>query len=81
VVMLLTLGKLIDISFDRPFLLGNPMVMEVSDVISTYVYRVGLLNVDYAYAAAVGLFQSGVNLLFLLMSNWLSLKVKGEGVI
>lgn len=81
VVMLLTLGSVISIGFDRPFLLGNAMVMEVSDVISTYVYRVGLLNIDYSYAAAVGLFQSVVNLLFLLMSNWLSVKVKGEGIL
>lgn len=81
VVMLLSLGKLITIAFDRPFLLGNPMVSDVADVISTYVYRVGLLNIDYAYAVAVGLFQAVVNLSFLLMSNWLSLRVKGEGVL
>lgn len=81
VFMLLTLGSVISIGFDRPFLLGNAMVMDVSDVISTYVYRVGLLNIDYSYAAAVGLFQSVVNLIFLLMSNWLSVKVKGEGIL
>ncbi|MGL1890073.1 MAG: ABC transporter permease subunit [Spirochaetaceae bacterium] len=81
VVMLLSLGSLIAIGFDRPFLLGNPMVMDVSDVISTYVYRVGLLNIDYSYAAAVGLFQSIVNLLFLLFSNWMSVRVKGEGIL
>jgi putative aldouronate transport system permease protein len=57
------------------------MVMDVSDVISTYVYRVGLLNIDYAYAAAVGLFQSVVNFLFLLTANALSNKIKGEGLI
>lgn len=81
VVFLLSLGSVVSIGFERPFLLGNAMVMDVSDVISTYVYRVGLLNVDYAYAAAVGLFQSVVNFLFLLTANALSNKIKGEGLI
>ena len=80
VVFLLSVGTVMTISFDRPFLLGNPMVLDVSDVISTYVYRVGLLNVDYSYAAAVGLFQSGVNFVFLLTANWLSNRIKGEGL-
>ncbi|TVR52999.1 MAG: sugar ABC transporter permease [Spirochaetaceae bacterium] len=80
VVFLLSVGNVMTISFDRPFLLGNPMVLDVADVISTYVYRVGLLNVDYSYAAAVGLFQSVVNFLFLLTANWLSNRIKGEGL-
>ena len=80
VVFLLSVGNVMTISFDRPFLLGNPMVLDVSDVISTYVYRVGLLNVDYSYAAAVGLFQSVVNFVFLLTANWLSNRIKGEGL-
>ncbi len=80
VVFLLSVGNVMTISFDRPFLLGNPMVLDVADVISTYVYRVGLLNVDYSYAAAVGLFQSVVNFVFLLTANWLSNRIKGEGL-
>lgn len=80
VVFLLSVGNVMTISFDRPFLLGNPMVLDVADVISTYVYRVGLLNVDYSYAAAVGLFQSVVNFAFLLTANWLSNRIKGEGL-
>ena len=80
VVFLLSVGNVMTIGFDRPFLLGNPMVLDVADVISTYVYRVGLLNVDYSYAAAVGLFQSVVNFVFLLTANWLSNRIKGEGL-
>jgi putative aldouronate transport system permease protein len=81
VVFLLSMGSVMTISFDRPYLLGNAMVLDVADVISTYVYRVGLLNVDYAYAAAVGLFQSVVNFVFLLTANLLSNKISGEGLI
>ena len=81
VVFLLSVGSVMNISFDRPYLLGNAMVLDVADVISTYVYRVGLLNVDYAYAAAVGLFQSVVNFLFLLTANVMSNRITGEGLI
>ena len=80
VVFLLSVGRVMTISFDQPFLLGNPRVLDVADVISTYVYRVGLLNVDYAYAATVGLFQSVVNFAFLLTANWMSNRIKGEGL-
>jgi len=81
VVFLLSVGSVMSISFDRPYLLGNAMVLDVADVISTYVYRVGLLNVDYAYAAAVGLFQSVVNFVFLLVANLMSNRITGEGLI
>jgi putative aldouronate transport system permease protein len=81
VVFLLSVGSVMTISFDRPYLLGNAMVLDVADVISTYVYRVGLLNVDYAYAAAVGLFQSVVNFAFLLAANLMSNRISGEGLI
>jgi putative aldouronate transport system permease protein len=81
VVLLLDMGSVISIGFDRPYLLGNAMVTDVSDVISTYVYRVGLLNTDYSYAAAVGLFQAVVNFLFLLIANAVSNRVRGEGLI
>ena len=80
VVFLLSVGNVLTIGFDRPFLLGNPRVLDVADVISTYVYRVGLLNVDYSYAAAVGLSQSAVNFIFLLTANWLSNRIRGEGL-
>lgn len=80
-VLLLEMGHVVSIGFDRPYLLGNAMVSDVSDVISTYVYRVGLLNTDYSYASAVGLFQAAVNFLFLLTANAASNRIRGEGLL
>lgn len=80
VLLLLNLGRIMAVGFDQPFLLGNSAVIGVSDVISTYVYRIGLLSADIARSAAVGLFQSLVNFLTLILANYLSKKVTEEGI-
>jgi putative aldouronate transport system permease protein len=80
VLLLLNLGRIMAVGFDKPFLLGNSAVIGVSDVISTYVYRIGLLSLDISRSAAVGLFQSIINFLTLLIANALSKRVSGEGI-
>jgi putative aldouronate transport system permease protein len=80
VLLLLRLGRIMTVGFDKPFLLGNSAVIEVSDVISTYVYRIGLLSLDMSRSAAVGLFQSVINFLTLLFANWMTNRVTGEGI-
>jgi putative aldouronate transport system permease protein len=80
VLFLLNVGHIVSVGFDQPFLLGNGAVIGVSDVISTYVYRIGLLSLDISRSAAVGLFQSVVNFLTLLVANFLSNRVSGEGI-
>ena len=66
--------------FERPFLIGNALVWEYSDVISTFVYRVGIQNGRFTISTAVGLFQSVVSLVFLLAANFLSKRATGEGI-
>jgi putative aldouronate transport system permease protein len=80
VLLLLRLGNIMTVGFDKPFLLGNSAVIEVSDVISTYVYRIGLLSLDMSRSAAVGLFQSVINFMTLLFANWMTNRVTGEGI-
>ena len=63
------------LGWDRIILLYNPMVYETSDVISTYVYRRGLLNFEYSFASAVGLFNSAINFILLIGANALSRKL------
>jgi len=60
------------VSFQKILLLLNGPIMSVADVISTYVYRKGILGGDYSFGAAVGLFNSLVNLAFLVVFNGLS---------
>jgi putative aldouronate transport system permease protein len=68
-ILILNLGRIATIEFERPFLLGNQLVMQYQDVISTFVYRVGLQNAQFSVATAVGLFQSVVGLVFLLTAQ------------
>lgn len=80
VMLVINLGKVITISFDQPYVLGNPLVEDVSDVISTFVYRVGLQSADYSTATAVGLFQSVVSTILIVLSNQAAKRLGEEGI-
>ncbi len=80
ILFILNIGKISMIGFDRPYILGNQQVKDFSDVISTYVYRVGLQSSRYNIATAVGLFQSIVGLVFLTVTNWIANKSGEQGI-
>lgn len=80
VVLILHLSSVLNI-FEPIFVLQNPMVINVSEVIETYIYRVGLLQSDYGYSTAVGLFKSIISMVLIISANHLSKKVKGEGIL
>jgi putative aldouronate transport system permease protein len=61
-LLILSAGQVMNVGFEKVFLLQNPMNLPASEVISTYVYKIGLVSVDYSYATAIGLFNSVVNL-------------------
>jgi putative aldouronate transport system permease protein len=68
------------INFDRPFNIQNNLVMDFGDVISTYVYRVGIQSANFSIGAAVGLFQSVISLIFLISSNFITRKLGENGI-
>jgi putative aldouronate transport system permease protein len=68
----LSIGGILNAGFDQVLILYNPMVYSTGDVISTYVYRVGLLGRDYGLGAAVGLFSSVIGFGLILLSYWLA---------
>ncbi len=72
VLLILRMGSIMSVGFEKIILLYNPLTYETADVIASYVYRKGLLNADYSYSTAIGLFNSVINFLFLVGSNWLS---------
>ncbi|MDR2701809.1 MAG: ABC transporter permease subunit [Spirochaetaceae bacterium] len=74
VLLILNLGRILGSEFDRPYTLANPTVMQVADVISTLVYRVGIRSSQFSLTAAVGLFQSVVCVIFLFSANALAKK-------
>ena len=80
IVLIMRIGRMLTIGYDKIILLYNPAIYEKADVISTYVYRRGLLDGDYSYSAAVGLFNSIFNFMFLMAANFGSKKATGSGL-
>jgi putative aldouronate transport system permease protein len=75
IMLIMDCGKVMSVGFEKVFLLQNPLNMEVSDVISTYVYRIGLLNAQYSFSTAVGLFNSVINFVLLVLVNSIARRV------
>lgn len=80
VLLIMNLGGIIGGGFERPFAMANNLVLDVAEVISTFVYKVGVLGLKFSLTTAVGLFQSVVGLFFLLTANWLSRKLGERGI-
>jgi putative aldouronate transport system permease protein len=75
VLLVLNMGRVMRLGFEKVFLMQNALNLETSEIISTYVYKVGLLDAQYDFAAAVGLFNSLVNVVLLLSVNWAAKKI------
>ena len=72
IMLILAMGKIMNVSYQKILLMMTGSNQSVSDVISTYVYRRGITKADFSYATAVGLFQSLVSLVFVTTTNWIS---------
>lgn len=73
-MFILKIGKLMSMGYEKTILLYNPSTFETADIISSYVYRIGLLEQDWSYSAAIGLFNSVINFVLLILANKLSKK-------
>ena len=74
IMLIMRIGMLMSANQEKILLLYNPLIYETSDVIGTFVYRKGLLEADYGYSTAVGLFNSAVNVILLFIANGVSRK-------
>ena len=72
ILLILNCGSIMNIGFEKVFLMQKPLNLPVSEVISTYVYKIGIREGQYSLATAVGLFNSGINFLLLITVNALS---------
>lgn len=79
-MFILRMGSILSVGFEKTFLLQNPLNLEASSVISTYVYDIGLINHQYSYSAAVGLFNSLINIVMIVAANTISKKVAKTGL-
>ena len=75
ILLVLNCGSLLSVGFEKVLLLQNQLNMETSDVISTYVYRIGILDAQYSYTTAIGLFNSVVNVIVLVIVNTIAGKL------
>ena len=79
-LLILNLGNIMSVGYEKIILLYSPTTYETADVISTYVYRTGLLSQQYSYAGAVGLFNSVINIAILVLCNFAGKKLFGVGI-
>ena len=78
---ILQAGNIMSIGFEKAYALQTDMNLPASEILSTYVYRLGLLNGDYGYSTAVGLFNSVINVILLIFVNWVVKKLNdGDGL-
>jgi putative aldouronate transport system permease protein len=80
VLLIMNVGRILGIEFDRPYTMMNTIVMEVADVLSTLVYRVGIRSYQFSLTAAIGLFQSVICVIFLVAANYLAKKLGERGI-
>lgn len=81
ILFILALSNILNADFGQVFVLYNPMVYDVGDIIDTYVYRAGLLQLRYSYAAAVGVTKSVIGLALILSADRFFKRVAGTGII
>jgi len=80
IMLILSLGNILNAGFDQVFLLYNPPVYEVADIIDTFVYRKGIVETRYSLVTAAGLFKSLISLLLIVGANKLAHWIGDEGV-
>lgn len=74
-MLILRMGRILSVGYEKIILLYNPMTMETADIISSFVYRKGLQEQNLSFSTAVGLFNSAINLTLLMITNKISKKV------
>jgi putative aldouronate transport system permease protein len=80
IILILNVGNIMAIGFEKIYLLQNPLNSTTSEIISTYVYKIGLLNANYSFATAVGLFNSVINLILLFLVNTIAKRLSNNSL-
>ncbi len=80
VLLILNIGTFMAVGFEKILLLQNPAIYSTADVISTYVYRVGITNSNFSYATAIGLFEGLIGLTLILSANAISRRLVGASL-
>mgnify|MGYP002624217783 CR=1 FL=1 len=81
ILLILNMGGILNVGFDKIYLMQNSLNLGVSQVISTYVYNVGVRSAQFSFGSAVGLFNTLVNFVFLILTNSISKRLSGSGLM
>ncbi|NMM95020.1 ABC transporter permease [Bifidobacterium oedipodis] len=80
ILLIMNMGSVLNVGFDKIYLMQNALNMPATEVISTYVYKIGILNGQYSYSTAIGLFNTIINFLFLITANAISKRVSDSSI-
>ncbi|SDE49534.1 ABC transporter permease [Glycomyces harbinensis] len=80
VLLILNMGNVLNTGFEKIFLMQNPLNLGVSEVIATYVYKIGILSNQFSYATAIGLFNTLINFAFLMVANQIAKRVSNTSL-
>jgi putative aldouronate transport system permease protein len=81
IILVLTMGQVMNVGFEKAFLLQNELNVQTSEVIETYVYKIGLTGIPrFSYASAIGLFNSMINFVLIVTFNYVSKRVGGTSL-
>jgi putative aldouronate transport system permease protein len=75
ITLILNIGKVLEIGFEKVFLMQNPAIYDTADIISTYVYRVGMVQGNFSYGASIDLFMGVISLIFIYTANYISRRI------
>ena len=80
IMLIMRFGSLMSLGFEKVYLMQNDLNLTASEVISTYVYKIGIINVQYSYSAAINLFSTVINFILLVLVNQISKKVRDNSL-
>jgi putative aldouronate transport system permease protein len=80
VLLILNMGSILGVGFEKVWLMQNTLNITASEVISTYTYRIGILDTQFSYSTAIGLFNSLVNFFFLVIANYIAKKTSDTSI-
>lgn len=80
IMFIFSVGNIVNDDFDQMYNMQNSAVMKIGDVLSTYVYRMGLVNMQYSFSTAIGLFKNLIAFALVMLANWFSKKISDYGI-
>ncbi|MEG0766710.1 MAG: ABC transporter permease subunit, partial [Clostridia bacterium] len=80
ITLIMAIGGIMSVGWEKVFLMQTPINLRVSEIISTYTYKTGILSAQFSYSAAIGLFNSVINFALLIFANFTSRKISGAGI-